>query len=109
MALVTTGVMPGPGQSPKRGDPCEKPATLTLFPRMAFSPVSSPSQKPRNPVVKMTIREDGSISQVELLKTSNVKAWDEEIRSKMKTARYSEARGCGERTAEMRITIDYTS
>ena len=59
-------------------------------------------------MAKMTIREDGSVSKVELLKSSKVKAWDEEVLDKMKTARYSEAHGCGERTSEMQILVHYT-
>jgi TonB family protein len=75
---------------------------------MVFRPVDSPGLKPRNPVVKMTIRGDGSVSKVELLRSSRVKPWDEEVLNKMKTARYSEAHGCGERTSEMQIRIDYS-
>ena len=94
--------------SAKGADPCDKVVTLTSFPKMVFRPVNSPAVKPRNPVAKMTIREDGSVSKVELLKSSKVKAWDEEVLDKMKTARYSEAHGCGERTSEMQILVHYT-
>ena len=108
IVLMTTGAMVGHCQSRKEADPCDKPVTLTSFPKMAFPPDTPKGVKPRNPMVKMTIREDGSVSKVELLKSSRVKAWDEEVLSKMKTARYSEAHGCGDRSSEMQIRIDYT-
>jgi hypothetical protein len=94
-------------ESKKGEDPCDRVVTMVFYPKMFFGPVSSKNVRPRNPVAKMTIREDGSVSKVELVRSSNVKAWDDEILDKMKTARYSEARGCGERTSEIHIRIDY--
>ncbi len=108
LILVALGATVGHGQSQKGTDPCDKVVALKSFPKMVFRPADSLRVKPRNPVVKMTIREDGSVSKVELLKSSKVKAWDDEVLGKMKTARYSEARGCGERTSEMHIRIDYS-
>jgi hypothetical protein len=108
IVLVMAGAMVGYCQAQEGADSCDKVVTLTSFPKMVFRPVNSPAVKPRNPVAKMTIREDGSVSKVELLTSSKVKAWDEEVLDKMKIARYSEAHGCGERTSEMQIRVDYT-
>jgi TonB family protein len=106
-ALATSGSIVGNCQSQKEAGPCDGVTSVTSWPKMVFGRVGSPGSKARGPVVRVTIREDGSVAKVKLLRSSRVKSWDEEVVSKMRTARYSEARGCGERTSEMRIVIDY--
>lgn len=104
-SLVTGGIC----ESQEKASPCDTVVTLISFPKMVFEPIK-PGMKvrPRRPVVKMTIKEDGSVSKVELLRSSRVKPWDKEVVQKIRKAKYNEAQGCGERLSEMTITIDYT-
>jgi hypothetical protein len=51
--------------------------------------------------VRWTVREDGSIEKVEMLKGSKCHSWDEEVMAKAKTRQFPEAKVCGRFVVEV--------
>jgi TonB family protein len=57
-------------------------------------------------MIRLTLETDGSVSKVELVRSSRLKSWDQEIIRKVQKARFPEATECDGVTLEMSIWPD---
>jgi TonB family protein len=55
----------------------------------------APDPKGRTAMLRLVIAADGTVSRVELLRSSRVPSWDKEILEKAKAAKFSEAKQSG--------------
>jgi len=100
MALFLVSGMSGAHKADVVPDPCRaalsRGASMSAFLKSLAPPASAWSAKSGVAVLRWTIREDGSVSEVKIRARSKSKAWDDQILAKAKNWRFPAAPGCGD-------------
>ena len=89
-------VVPNPCRAALSSPESPRGASMSAFLKSLAPPASAWSAKSRGAVLRWTIREDGSVSDVKIRARSKSRAWDDQILARAKKWRFPAAPGCGD-------------